>query len=53
LNRLQPFFKSVNFDLVEKKQVIPPFRPQLVSNPTHPPSWLPDGLFSDQKSQFG
>jgi hypothetical protein len=26
----QPFFKGVNFDQLEKKQVIPPFRPQLV-----------------------
>ena len=26
----QPFFKGVNFDLLEKKQIIPPFRPQLV-----------------------
>ena len=31
----QPFFKSIDFDKLERKQLIPPFKPNLVS--TH--SW--------------
>ena len=27
----QPFFKNVNFQKLERKQVTPPFRPNLVS----------------------
>jgi hypothetical protein len=27
----QAFYRGVNFDQLERKQIIPPFRPQLVS----------------------
>ena len=28
----QPFFKILDFDKLERKQIIPPFKPNLVSN---------------------